>query len=224
MRQSLDRTELSMEGDPMLSFLSQSLKTQQQKVHEVHAKLSEAGVGYDDFLILSETDLRSGLKECSISSFFIGRIIAGLRNIEGSFIYKESRNTKFVKIYVTPQETQAFEKLSGAFKTTSDAVARIQDTITKLEANRQSTMKSIEATFNDLHRDLDRRKTALNKQTNDVAQKKKNVLNQQLDNLTNYRTSLQAVQLNIMFCVTYNFYLESRPYFAKFRETVTFRE
>ena len=200
MSQSLDGTDLTMEGDPMLSFLSQALKTQQQKVHEVHAKLSEAGVAHEDFLSLSETDLRSGLQACSINPFFIGRIISSLKKTEGSTIYNESKNTKFIKIYVTSQETQAFETLSNVFKTTSNAVARIQGTITKLEANRQSTLKSVDAAFRVLHDDLDRRKSALDQKINDVAQKKKNVLNQQLENLTKYRTSLQAVKSILIFC------------------------
>lgn len=120
-------------------------------------------------------------------------MISMLKKTESSAIYNENKSTKFVKIYITPQETEAFDTLSKAVQINSDATTRIQSTITKLEANRESTLKAVDAAFNTLRDNLDQRKSVLDQQINDVAEKHKTVLNQQLEKLTKYGRSLQVV-------------------------------
>ena len=192
------------EGKEMTPFLTNSLKAKPQKVVEVVGKLQEVGVSYEDFMALSETDLRPVLQACSINPLFVGRIISSLKATEGSTMFAESQQESasspnvlapggFFKIYVSPEETQSFTKLTKALKVTSDAATLIQGAIQTLEENRLSTLKSIETAFNVIYEDLEQRKSVLTKETNDVAQRKQNVLKQQLENLTNYKSSLQSV-------------------------------
>lgn len=156
----------------------------------------------------SEGDLRDVLKGCLNDPLQVGRIISSLKNIEESVIYKESQQDTvtaagplapggFFKIYVSPEETVHFNKLNKALKVTSEAVSLIQKAIEHLEENRLSTLKSIDSAFNVLSQDLERRKSVLSKETNDVAQRKQNVLNEQLENLMKYQETLQSVHFRI---------------------------
>ena len=94
---------------------------------------------------------------------------------------------------MSPEETTHFTKLTKALKVTTDAANLIQGAIHKLEDNRQATLKAIDSAFNEVYEDLEQRKSTLNKETNDVAQRKQNVLKQQLQNLTKYKETLQLV-------------------------------
>eukprot|EP01083_Nonionella_stella_P302375 1042249_1 len=188
MSQVVNGTDDQQEGDPLHLLLVESLKTQSKTIDDVEQKLKEEGVSHDDIMQFSEKDLRDTLADIQIKPLFRGRIVKYLKTIPQSAVFKENQiKTKFVKIYVSPQENKSFADLSKAHKHASDAAHNIQIQTDKLTQNQQKTLKSIDATFSALYEELEKKKSALQNEITVIVNKKGNILNEQLNKWTAYR-------------------------------------
>eukprot|EP01083_Nonionella_stella_P129066 391340_1 len=198
MSQVVNGTDDQQEGDPLHLLLVESLKTENQTIDDIEQKLKAQGVSHDDMMQFLEKDLRDTLAvimaDIQMKPLFIGRIVKYLRTIPQSAVFQENQKTKFVKIYVSPQENKAFADLSKAHKHASDAAHNIQTQTNKLTQNQQKTLKSIDATFSALHEELDKRKSVLQNEITVIVNKKGNILNEQLNKWTAYRNALQSAK------------------------------
>eukprot|EP01083_Nonionella_stella_P235342 827641_1 len=133
MSQVVNGTDDQQEGDPLHRLLVESLKTKRKTIDDVEQKLKAEGVSHDDIIQFLEKDLRDTLADIQMKPLFIGRIVKHLKTVPQSAVFKENQiKTKFVKIYVSPQENKAFADLSKAHKHASDAAHNIQTQTNKL--------------------------------------------------------------------------------------------